>query len=281
MNTIRDRASGWQYAKLSGHENELDVENLFNDINFREHFSKRLGIKKIKSASIGGLQETSVNSVFGDKTKSKTDLQLTLEDNSTVNISIKKSCAGQVYLIGVDRFIAGYELQFGEIIPNTIKELLYLYFYGHPNTDKLLSNSAVTKDQNIKLIQYQQKHNRLVWDSLYNMDKNSADTLLNWFKNNIDKIADFCFSKGLSKESDNWADYVWYINLLGENNVDTIFSIEDIKKATIKHKDLVAPSKQNGGSTTQLPFGFVQWHQCKMQFHHMFEKLSEIVLNKL
>lgn len=281
MNNMRDRSSGWQHAKLSGHINESDVENLFDDQDFCEAFSKRLGIKRIKSASIGGLQETSVTSVLEDKTKSKTDLRLILEDNSIVNISIKKSCAGQVYLIGVDRFIAGYELQFGEIIPLKIKELLYLYFYGHPNTDKLLSNSSITDGQSIKLIQYQRKHNRLVWDSLYNMDENSAESLLNWFKSNIDKIADFCFSKGLSRDSEDWVNYVWYINLLGEDDVDMIFSIDDIKSAVKAHEKLVFPSKQNGGSTIQLPFGFVQWHQCKMQFHHILDKLIEITPNKL
>ena len=113
------------------------------------------------------------------------------------------------------------------------------------------------------------------------MKNSAADSLLNWFKDNIDKIADFCFSRGLAKDSSNWAQYVWYINLLGEDNVDTIFSITDIKSAVIKHKELVFPSKQNGGSTTQLPFGFVQWHQAKMQFHHKFEKLAEIVTDKL
>lgn len=281
MNTIRDRASGWKHAKLSGHENESDVENLFTDMHFCESFSKRLGVKRIKSASVGGLQESSVTSVFGDKTKSKTDLQLTLEDDSVVNISIKKSCAGQVYLIGVDRFIEGYELQFNESIPNEIKGLLYLYFYGHPETDKLLNNNVVTNGQSVKLIQYQRKHNRLVWESLYNLDEKLAESLLSWFKDNIDKIVDFCFSKGLAKDCSEWADYVWYINLLGEENVDTIFSIEDIKLAVKQHAYLIVPSKVNGGSTTQLPFGFVQWHQCKMQFHHMFEKLAEIVSNKL
>ena len=281
MNTVRDRASGWQHAKLSGHENESDVENLFSDMRFCESFSKRLGIKKIKSASVGGLQESGVTSVFGDKTKSKTDLQLTLEDDSVVNISIKKSCAGQVYLIGVDRFIEGYELQFGESIPDEIKGLLYLYFYGHPDTNRLLSNPVVTNGQSVRLIQYQRRHNRLVWESLYNLDEKLAESLLNWFKSNIDKIADFCFSKGLAKDSKEWADYVWYINLLGEDNVDTIFSIEDIKSSVKQHADLVVASKINGGSTTQLPFGFVQWHQSKMQFHHVFEKLAIIVSKKL
>lgn len=281
MVNTRDRATGWQHAKLSGHLNEADVESLFSDASFCDVFSKRLGIKKIKSASVGGLCETDVVSVFGDKTKSKTDLQLTLEDNSVVNISIKKSCSGQVYLIGVDRFIGGYELQFNEAIPDNIKDLLYLYFYGNIKTDSLLKNPSITSGQSSKLIEYQKKHNRLVWESLYKMDKKAADCLLNWFKDNIDKIADFCFSKGLAKDSSNWAQYVWYINLIGEDNVDTIFSIDDIKQTVIKHKDLVFPNKVNGGSTTQLPFGFVQWHQNKMQFHHIFEKLKGITSKRL
>lgn len=51
----RDRATGWQHAKLSGHENESDVEQLFNDDNFKVAFSKRLGIGEIASATVGGL----------------------------------------------------------------------------------------------------------------------------------------------------------------------------------------------------------------------------------
>lgn len=276
MSSGRDRSSGWQHAKLSGHENESDVEHLFSDRAYCDAFSQRLGIGKIKSASVGGLCETDVPSVFGDKTKSKTDLQLFLEDGRTVNISIKKSWGGQVYLIGVERFIAGYEAQFSERIPDQVKDLLYMYFYGNAKTNALLSNPSVVNGQGAKLIQYQVRHNRLVWDSLYNMDKAAADTLLNWFKNNIDKIADFCFSRGLAADKSDWAEFVWYINLLGEDDVDTIFSVEDIKQAVKAHPEEVFPSSQNGGSTTQLPFGFVQWHQAKMQFHHSLSKLLEI-----
>lgn len=273
----RNRASGWKYAKLSGHENEADVERLFDDEDFCLAFSKRLGLPAIKSARVGGLCETDVPSVFLDKTKSKTDLQLILENGKTVNISIKKSWGGQVYLIGADRFIAGYEIQFNETISDEVKDLIYLYFYGNPKTDLLLHDPAVVKGQETKLIDYQLKHNRLVWDSLYNMDSAAADMLLNWFKENIDNIAEYCFSRGLAKNSKDWADYVWYINLLGEDDIDEIFSIDDIKSAVAEHRDLIYPSSQNGGSTTQLPFGFVQWHQCKMQFHHSLEKLSSIL----
>ena len=281
MENRRNRESGWKHAKLSGHLNEADVENLFNDEAFRESFSQRIGVAKIKSATVGGLCETNVVSVFGDTTKSKTDLQLTLEDDSKVNISIKKSWGGQVYLIDVERFISGYERQFDEVVPDNIKDLLSLYFYGNPKTDELLDNPEITGEQSDSLIEYQKEHNRLVWDSLYKMDEDSAEALLNWFKENIDKIADYCFARGLAKEPSDWAHYVWYINLIGEDDVDTIFSIDDIKQSVADHKELVFPSSRNGGSTTQLPFGFVQWHQEQMQFHHKLEKLLEIVSNKL
>ena len=277
MSTGRDSSEGWQHAKLSGHENESDVEQLFENESFRTLFSVRLGIGRIVSVSVGGLNETDVPSVLGGKTKSKTDLTIRLEDGNLVNISIKKSAGGQVYLIGVDRFIAGFEKQFGKIIPKEIKDLLHIYFFGGDQTNSLLANPSVIKGQSSALITYQKRHNRLVWDSIKNWDAGKYDLLLGWFKNNISEIAEFCFSKGLAARSQDWAHYVWYINLLGEDDFDEIFSIAEIKESVKKHLDMVCPSTQNGGSTTQLPIGFVQWHQEKMQFHHSLDKLKKII----
>lgn len=277
MTKGRDRAAGWQHAKLSGHKNESEVERLFDSENFRASFSKRLGIGEIVSVHIGGLRETDVQSVFGDKTKSKTDLTIVLKDGSPVNVSIKKSAGGQVYLIGVDRFVEGFEKQFDKEISTQIKELLYIYFFGSSQTDVLLNNPQVIAEESINLISYQKKHNRLVWQSLCNWDKKMAEKLLQWFRDNIGEIAEYCFARGLAKEEKDWAQYIWYINLLGEDDTDEIFSISDIKDAMLSHMKEVYPSSQNGGSTIQLPFGFVQWHQQKMQFHHSLLKLSEFV----
>ena len=44
--------------------------------------------------------------------------------------------------------------------------------------------------------------------------------------------------------------------------------------------------KVGGGTTIQLPFGFVQWHSPTkkipgdMQFHHGYEKIKELVDKK-
>lgn len=276
METDRDRASGWQHAKLSGHKNESMVEQMFCDDKFCSDFSKRLGICNIKSATVGGLCETDVECILGGYTKSKTDLVLELENGNIINISIKKSAGGQVYLIGVDRFIAGFEKQFLVTIPEDIKDSLYLYFYGHKDTSELLNDKAVTLGQTDSLIDYQKRKERLVWQSLKNFDGIKAERFLEWFKENIANIAEYCFSRGLAKNEGDWADYIWYVNHLGEACFDTIFSISDIKEAVSLNKDLIIPGKRNGGSTIVLPFGFVQWHQKQIQFHHSLDLLEKI-----
>ena len=116
----------------------------------------------------------------------------------------------------------------------------------------------------------------MVWQSLRNFDESKAERFLEWYKVNIANIAEFCFSRGLSKNEDDWADYIWYVNHLGEACFDTIFSISDIKKAVSLNKDLIIPGKRNGGSTIVLPFGFVQWHQKQIQFHHSLDLLENI-----
>ena len=104
----RNRAEGWKHAKLSGHENEALVEAVTEkDGSLQERIlscGKKQGIEVVK-IDFGGLKETDVDCILGGKTKSKTDMHLYLKDNSSINISIKKSAGGQVFLIGVDRFI--------------------------------------------------------------------------------------------------------------------------------------------------------------------------------
>ncbi len=119
-----------------------------------------------------------------------------------------------------------------------------------------------------------------MWKSLVNYDRVKADNFLQWIKDNIDRITEFCFSRGLASQSSEWAEYVWYINLLGEDDIDVIFKVSDITDAMRLNQEKVFASHVNGGSTIRLPFGFVQWHQRKMQFHHDLALLSECVDRK-
>ncbi len=52
----RDRATGWQYAKLSGHKNEDMVKELLDtDKEFQQHFLNRIdrSYETISETSIG------------------------------------------------------------------------------------------------------------------------------------------------------------------------------------------------------------------------------------
>lgn len=251
----------------------IDIKNLVL-------FSK-VKIKKthcnIVSVEVGGLNEKGTYSVFeGEKTKSKTDIQVYLSDGSKYNVSIKKSLSGQVYLIGIMRFIEGFEKQFKVSIPRKVKNAISFFWGCNEETRKVIEECGTHK-------KYEFRKNRLVAESLKIYDEFLYDILLEWFNANIEKIAEFCFSKGLATNKDDWANIIWYRNEINENNINEIFYLPDLfsKISSIK-KPLVKYGNRSGGTTIQLPFGFVQWHSPtrkipgEIQFHHNYEKIKLI-----
>ncbi len=280
----RDRAAGWQHAKRSGHENEAILEELMlHDPCVQKNFLSRIGKPKetIVNIEIGGLHEKNVPCVFtGETTKSKSDMYITLSDGSHYNISIKKSLGGQVYLIGATRFINGFEMQYNKKIPDNIKRAIYL-FWGYSDDVSDIVDSIGTKKA------YEIRKHRLVADTLKIYDESLYNALILWFKENMYDIANFCFSKGLALNERDWATVVWYKNELGENQVDEIFVIDDLCTLLQKAADQnTFYGKVGGGTTIQLPFGFVQWHSPSkkipgdMQFHHGYEKIKDLVEKK-
>jgi hypothetical protein len=268
----RNRSEGWQHAKLTGHSNEQIIENLLNtDAQIRAALSARLNLKsKIKTAVVGGLNETNVPDVLGTKTKSKTDLTLSLEDGSAVNISIKKSPNGQVYLIGVDRFLTGFEAQFGKKIPKDVERAIKLFFGGATDIMPIINRSDLTIGVPKKIKEYELRKKRVTWDTLKKYDPNLCKALIDWLKNNIQEISAFCFQRGLAKNQSEWAQYVWYRNELDEYVQDSLFDISKMKQcfSSSVATSQIFPGVRGGGTTIQLPFGFVQWHQSQIQFHH-------------
>lgn len=230
----RNRSEGWQYAKLSGHKKEEKVNKLFYKASFRFKFESTLHIPPIKSHSFGGLKEKNVESILGDTTKSKTDLSLMTINSEIINVSIKKSLSGQVYQIGVERFLEGLNKIFGVKVSEEEKKVIKLYFDGDDTeTDKILKEVEKSKEiKNIKgITAYMKKRHRLTALALDVYMPGSSIVLINWFKKNIKKIAKFCFAFGLAKDKKDWANYVWYINLVeGEDRTikDYIFKIENI-----------------------------------------------------
>lgn len=277
--SIRNRSEGWIHAKRSGHANEQYVEELISqDSTFQLDFLKRLGKEGvlITNYSIGGLCEKNVECILGGCTKSKTDLKVSLNDGSYFNISIKKSLGGQVYLIGANRFIEGFEKQYNTTIPKNVKEAIALFWGTRDDILLLVEKFGVNKKYEIK------KH-RLVADTLKRYNETLYCEMLEWFGANTSLIFDFCFSKGLAKDSAEWADVIWYINGFNENDVDEMFLISELKEMFAKEENMsVEYGTRGGGSTIQLPFGFVQWH-CpskilpgEMQFHHNYNKIQSV-----
>ena len=265
----RDRSAGWTHAKLSGHQNEKEVCRKIATFTSIKALNPA---HTIKDAEFGGIAEGRVPGILGKATKSKTDITLTWDDDSTTNISLKKSLAGQVYLIKASRFIQGFEMHY-EKIDDLVKMGLLLFFGEHPDVGRILSKHR-SPDRQIQA--YQERKERLVWSTMMSFDRATAMALLGWFRAKIGTIADFCFSKGLAADSRDWARYVWYKNLMGEHDVDRLFAIDGLTALCGQNSHLVEVGDRGGGTTIALPFGFVQWHQGQMQFHHRFEDIENL-----
>jgi hypothetical protein len=268
----RNRSEGWSHAKLSGHTNEERIQKrLLVDPVFRERLSQGLGLSRpMLHVKVGGINETNVQDVLGGKTKSKTDLTVLLEGNLAVNISLKKSSGGQVYLISVDRFIKGFHNQFQSPIASDVARALRLFFGATPEVGEILSSPNLSNVVSPKVRAYELKKSRLTWSTLYSFDSASATKLLDFFRLNMAQIVQFCFFSGLAKYQSDWADSVWYRNEVGERLTDCIFVRDEMTKnlSTSHAVKEIKIGRMNGGTTILLPFGFVQWHQGQMQFHH-------------
>lgn len=276
----RDRAAGWQHAKLSGHKNEDLVKALLDrDEEYAAAFLNRVGAsgRRIRGTSVGGLHETKEPSVSGKrKTKSKTDLKVFLDDGSTVNVSIKKSLCGQVYFVRAGLFIDVFEKQFQRKIPDGVQRAIRLFWAAADDAVEILERYADRSDP--KTYDLQLRHKCLNATTLKAYSEELYEGLKTWFVENAYEIAALCFSMGAVRDREEWSDYIWYINLLAENETDAVFSIEEICNAVQANAEAGTDySTTNGGTTIQLPFGFVQWHQGQLQFHHSYYKLREIL----
>lgn len=273
----RNRSTGWKHAKLSGHANESELEYRINSNQnqFDSLCTRILGVESLTgSVEIGGLNETNVSSILGNTTKSKTDMKVNLKGYKSINISIKKSLGGQLYLIKTSRFIDGFEKHFKTEIPEDVKIAMMIFWGEHKNIINIVDKFG--EKDNIKIKNYENRKHRLVAKSLLAHNEIIASNMIDWFKKNIENITLFCFSYGLASEPSDWANYIWYKNLVDDKNYDYIFEIEDISKSSGGNSNFIDFGNINGGTTIQLPFGFVQWHQGQMQFHHTYNKILNI-----
>lgn len=280
----RDRSQGWQHAKISGHENEDSIKSLLqSDEEFLSAFLDRIQMrdKRVTRIDAGGIGQSRVQSIFssGEKTTPKADLYIEFSDNTSTSVSIKKSLSGQVYLVTIKNFIEAYE-HYYEPIPNKVKLAINLFWGSDPNTQSIIDHFGTRK-------RYELRKHRLVSSTLLNYDLALHNDLIAWFANNSAKITELCFSRGGARNKKDWAEYVWYINEVDGSQIDAIFKVSELCEGC-QNNSLKNTSygTKNGGSTIQLPFGFVQWHSPSktipgsMQFHHVFDKISQFICER-
>lgn len=274
----RNRVEGWQHAKITGHSNEeLCAFLLKENLEVQKRFLNCLGLKneKVEEVKTGALHEHDVPSILGDKTKAKPDLYVTLSSGNIIGVSLKKSLSGQVFLISVDRFIQGFEAAYDEI-PDIVKQGIKLFWGGHPDIIKIANKI------NGKYIDYELRKKRLVHDTIAKYNPDIDSSLINWFRDNVTKIFEFCFTKGLASEPKDWAHIIWYKNMVDPDVcVDTFLTLDTIR--TKISTDKIVYGTRTGGSTILLPFGFVQWHDPgnkgnnNLQFHHKYNELIKLL----
>lgn len=275
MDKHRDRASGWKHAKLSGHSNEeLVCEKLIHDRTQQERLLKAINDPDavIINCECGGLHEAKIPSVLGGMTKDKADISVRTSTGTIIGISIKKSLAGQVFLVRDENFIKGFELQYNKVIPEDIKRAISLFWGSAQDTKDIIM--SYSKDDLTQA--YELHKHRLTAQTLQRYNQSLYMRLLNWLKENISSITDYCFARGQAKDKTNQATIIWYINLLGEHNIDKMFHIDSLCRAAEQNKNIIEYGTRSGGTTIALPFGFVQWHQAQMQFHHRYDMIRNL-----
>lgn len=277
----RNRASGWKHAKRSGHKNEDLVKNLLDiDKQYASDFLGRIGCYglTLTHTSVGGIHETNVESVIPSarKTKSKTDLKLFYDNGKQTNISIKKSTGGQVYFVRAGLFVECFERQFNKIVPKNVVRAINLFWAAADDAVDIIKQYGDHSASKAYALQI--RHKSLNATTLKAYDKTLYDALLQWFIDNMYELTFLSFASGAVKDKAEWSEYIWYINMLDENDINEIFHIKKIcRAASSVAKEKTHYGESNGGTTIQLPFGFVQWHQAKLQFHHDFKKISALI----
>lgn len=280
----RNRSEGWTHAKISGHANEEDFGNqLLQNSQFIDFVeTKKFGQQLESSPKVEVDGAKKVASIFGDLTTSKIDVEISWSKSRKIGVSLKKSTGGQVWLISVERFLKSLEYYTKSPTPKNVVLALRLFIGGTnlyeigEQYETALKRDLVTRP---KICAQETHQKRLVAASIRANFPGIWDELLVFFHENIELITLLSFERGLSKCEQDWADFVVY-NFPGE--AEAIFSIKELAaKAAGKSKnEKIAEGPRNGGSTIQLPTGFLQMHhpqgQNLIQFHHLYEKVSRL-----
>lgn len=283
MSTGRSRSEGWKHAKRDGHANEERLTaKILKDPSFATSLSRRLAGRTLGGAvsvRSDGSRASHVADIHGGRSPGKVDLEVNWGSGQSYRISVKKSDGGQAFLTSVDRFFKGMKAQFGVDAPSAAVKAMDLFIGGiavEVLGSRRSASSARPRQSSVRSLEMHQ--HRLVATSIIDLYPEGWTSLISWFRVNISAVAQLVFSRGYAASSIDWASHLWYYNEQETPRRDQLFAIDDVAAMTQSHSNEIKPGPKNGGSTLQLPFGFLQMHSPQgtnqIQFHHSLEKIS-------
>jgi hypothetical protein len=280
----RNRSEGWRHAKLDGHANEKQfAELLVKNREFISEIEKHITKKSPKGSpeiSVDGAKH--VESIFGDMTTSKVDLSMKWNSGEEINISLKKSNGGQVWLVSVPRFISAMEFHLKQKLDAEVQIGISLFIGGSNLADfeDYFKKALVSdKKKNPSIAEQEMHQSRLVAKSIEANFPSIWEATLNFFNANIGLITRLSFAQGLAKSLKDAADVIIYNKVTDGPSIFPIPRIIENVKSSARKISIVAGPK-NGGSTLLLPTGFLQMHHPQsdnlLQFHHQYKKISKL-----
>lgn len=282
----RNRSQGWKHAKISGHENERDFGAILEQSAMLQKQLFEIKYPQLELPNIrpsvnvdGALQ---VESILGDLITSKIDAEIAWTAAQRLTISIKKSNAGQVWLVPVSRFIRAVQFHGKPLSPDASKALKL--FIGGSNLSGLdvefkhgISTEKVTDSA---LYEQELHQNRLLAVTIKREFPMYWDALIDYFKQNIGLITELMFARGLALRDEDTADLIVYNKVRNQGNM---FETKSIAAQATKPSalQLIQAGPRNGGSTIYLPTGFLQMHHPQgenlMQFHHKYDMVWDLM----
>lgn len=287
----RRRDEGWKHAKNSGHAREVHLASvLASNLEFSSALHKVLYQAPsfdLPSAITDGKSMRKLLTVLGDRNPAKTDIRVEWPTGNATNLSLKKSVGGQVWLVKPERFISGGDAVFGWASDSFEAALrLFIGPLRREEMDQLLRGRAPLgprhRGTGVPLEMHQA---RFVAETIQRYRPSSLSDLVDWFRHYAVEVADLALRRGLLADPSGWADTLCYAVPAKENGgqaITRVFKIMDLLDgiSSLPAERRATVGTKNGGTTLQLPFGFLQMHRPQgansLQFHHKLGSVRQL-----
>lgn len=288
--TNRNRASAGSKKGIEGRSYPKSIAQRLNvDMEFRRKVCKAISRKvtDFDMALAGNDLPTHVESIIkgGRPVKAKPTLRIVWKNGTKTNFRTTISNASQILLQTTSSFIEEFSAKYRCEIPTKVQDALHLFSGSHQNQKSILESIPVdyvgeAMRQEVEVNYF----NRLTLASMYGYDEEMPSLMLEWLRQNCDKIFLFCFASGAAKDQGDAADFMWYRSDNPSSDGFEIYNLAQIASAIravmqskVMRAKMVCPNDEMQiGSTIALPFGNLQQHEKCLQFRHNRRKMSEL-----